>query len=155
MPHLQRSFHLPRSSIITPDSINISVAFKLEFLCSNNEAEYEALVIGLTSALRRGIQKLEVQGDLKLIIKQVNGDFTLKEISHIPYRTTVQRLVRSFDSVQFQLMPREHNRHADALAIIASKIDAPEGDTDVSIIKRTILPTTTQLIPANITDEQN
>lgn len=41
-----------------PDGTNISLAFKLEFFGINNKAEYEALIIGLASALRMGIRRL-------------------------------------------------------------------------------------------------
>lgn len=68
---------------------NISFPFKLEFFCTNNEAEYEALFIRLISTPKMGIHRLQVQEDSKLIIKQVT-DFTLKEISLVPYLITIK-----------------------------------------------------------------
>lgn len=44
-------------------------AYKLCFLCSNNEVEYEALVVGLEASKRLGIRGLKVFGDSKLVIK--------------------------------------------------------------------------------------
>lgn len=46
--------------LCAPEGTNISHSFKLEFPCTYNEAEYEAVVIGLTSALRMEIQRLLV-----------------------------------------------------------------------------------------------
>ena len=46
-------------------------AYKLCFPCSNNEAEYEALLLGLKAAKRFGIKKLKEFGDFELVIKQV------------------------------------------------------------------------------------
>lgn len=62
-----------------PDGFSISLSFKLEFPYSNNMAEYEALLLRLISALKLGVRKLQVQGDSKLIIEQVNREFALKE----------------------------------------------------------------------------
>lgn len=50
-------------------------AYKLCFLCSNNEAEYETLVVGLKTAKRLGIKRLNVFGDSKLVVKQVEGTY--------------------------------------------------------------------------------
>lgn len=56
------------------DGTDIFVSFKLECLCFNNEAKYETLIIGLISALRMGIRKVQVQEGSKFIIKQVNEE---------------------------------------------------------------------------------
>lgn len=52
-----------------PYGTNIFQSFRLEFHCSDDEAEYEALVIRVISALQMKIQKLRVQGDLELVIQ--------------------------------------------------------------------------------------
>ena len=44
-------------------------AYKIPFPCSNNEAEYEALLVGLKAARRLGIKRLKVFGDSRLVIK--------------------------------------------------------------------------------------
>lgn len=88
--------------LYTLDSTDISFAFTLEFVCTNNNNEYEALVIRLISALHLGFRRLRVQRDSKLIIK-VNGEFTPKEINVLSYQTAVQKLVRSFESIQFNI----------------------------------------------------
>ena len=53
-------------------------AIKLTFSCSNNEAEYEVLAIGLDLANDMKISKLRIYGDSNLIIKQLDGEFTVK-----------------------------------------------------------------------------
>ena len=50
----------------------------LEFKATNNMAEYEALIFGLTQALPLGVRQLLVKGDSQLIIKQVRGDCSCK-----------------------------------------------------------------------------
>jgi ribonuclease HI len=44
-------------------------AYKLDFPCSNNEAKYEALLVGLRVAKELGVKKLQVFGDSELVIK--------------------------------------------------------------------------------------
>lgn len=68
-----------------PDGVSISLSFKPEFPCSNNVVEYEGLLLGLIAALKLGVKKLRVQGDSKLIIEQVNGEFALKEAVLVEY----------------------------------------------------------------------
>ena len=46
-------------------------AYKLCFPCSNNEVEYEALLVGLKAAKRLGIKRLKVFGDFELVIKKL------------------------------------------------------------------------------------
>lgn len=88
--------------LYAPDRTNISLPFKLEFFCTKNKAKYKDLVIEFISALKMENQRLRVKEDSKLIIKQVNSEFTLKEISLVSYRTAVQKLLRSFKSILFE-----------------------------------------------------
>ncbi|XP_060961945.1 uncharacterized protein LOC133032121 [Cannabis sativa] len=50
-------------------------AYKLSFDCTNNEAEYEALILGITVALKMEASKVVIRGDSRLVIRQVKGDF--------------------------------------------------------------------------------
>lgn len=52
-------------------------------------------------------------------------------------------------------MPRAHNKHADTLASMASKIDIPDKAMDVKITKKTFRVTTSDLIPVNPIDKQD
>lgn len=88
--------------LCAPNGDSTSLIYKLSFSCSNNEAEYEALIIGLTSTIKVGIRRPRIQWDSKITIKQVNDEFALKKVSLVPYRTAIQKLVKGFDDVQFQ-----------------------------------------------------
>lgn len=111
--------------------------------------------LGVTSAIKIGIRRLRIQEDSKLIIKQVNVNFALKEVDFVPYRTTIQKLVKAFDNVQFQHMLRAHNQHVDALSTLTSKIDIPNNDIGVSIIRSTLRATAAELTATDIPDEQD
>ena len=50
-------------------------SYKLAFDCSNNEAEYEALIAGLKILRKLKAKKIAVYGDSELVIKQVKGEF--------------------------------------------------------------------------------
>lgn len=63
-----------------PDDTDVSLSFKLDISCSNNETEYEATVIGIFYALQAGIQRLHLQGDSMIIIDQVTGEHDLKKL---------------------------------------------------------------------------
>ncbi|KAL5571320.1 hypothetical protein UlMin_020917 [Ulmus minor] len=98
-------------------------AHKLMFGCSNNEAEYEALISGLNLALEAGAKGLIIKGDSKSVIQQVRGEFAVKEPALARYRTIVQQLLENFPQHRLEHVPRTQNRHADALATMASKVE--------------------------------
>ena len=50
-------------------------SYKLLFKCTNNGAEYEALVLGLKVLKNIQVQRMNIQGDSNLIIKQVQGEY--------------------------------------------------------------------------------
>ncbi|KAL0355614.1 UNVERIFIED_CONTAM: hypothetical protein Sradi_4008300 [Sesamum radiatum] len=54
---------------------------KFEFKASNNEAEYEALVLGMGMTQHAGASHLQDYSDSQLIVKQINGEFKAKEES--------------------------------------------------------------------------
>ncbi|XP_028127319.1 uncharacterized protein LOC114323841 [Camellia sinensis] len=113
------------------------LSYKLDFECSNNEAEYEVLILGLIVAQKKGLCKLKIWGDSKLVVKQTMGDFTLKEPLLDPYRTIVQKLLTQFDDVQIQYTPRTHNHFPDAFVTLGAKVDIPDNSIAIIIEKRT------------------
>lgn len=74
------------------DRQKMSLSFQLDFPVSNNEAEYEALVIGLSLASNLEIKRICVRGDSRLVVKQMDGEYAVKEPSLVPYRSLVQKL---------------------------------------------------------------
>ena len=99
----------------------LSMSFKLDFLCSNNAAEYEAYLTSLAIAREMGIKRLKVRGDSNLVVSQARGDFSLKEPSLALYRAMAQRLEDHFDELTIEHTQRLDNLHADALATLKSK----------------------------------
>ncbi|PKN52095.1 MAG: ribonuclease H [Deltaproteobacteria bacterium HGW-Deltaproteobacteria-13] len=87
--------------------------------CTNNIAEYRALILGLKGALARGYMNLEVYMDSELLAKQINGSYRVKNENLQILMKEVRKLLASFDSVAVKHVPRLHNSHADRLANLA------------------------------------
>jgi hypothetical protein len=64
--------------LISPDKEATLFSYMLEFNCTNNIAEYEALILGLNLAIDMNIKSLHVRGDSDLIVSQINRDFVAK-----------------------------------------------------------------------------
>ena len=93
---------------------------KMTFPCTNNEAKYEACILGLQLALEHGVKKLLVHGDAMLVISQVNGNWKTKDSKMVPYHEYLLKLIEGFDETRFTFMNRAKNANADALATLAS-----------------------------------
>src|SRR5947209_7752151 len=83
---------------------------------TNNVAEYSGLIAGLTAAAEVGATEVDVRMDSKLVIEQMSGRWQIKHPGLRPLAAQAAALVRRFDTVRFGWIPRERNRHADALA---------------------------------------
>ena len=80
--------------LIDPNGDQLKYMVHLEFKATNNMAEYEALIFGLTQALSLGVQQLLVKGDSQLIIKQVRGDCNCNNPQLAAYLNHVRKLAR-------------------------------------------------------------
>ena len=77
----------------SPMGIKTQMAFKLEGNYSNNQIEYEALIIGLEILLEMGIKSVEVYGDSQLVIRQLTGDYKCCSPSIAPYFVAARQLL--------------------------------------------------------------
>jgi ribonuclease H / adenosylcobalamin/alpha-ribazole phosphatase len=83
---------------------------------SNNVAEYRGLIAGLTAAAELGARRVSVRLDSKLIVEQMSGRWQIKHPDMRPLARNAAELVRRFDAVTFEWIPREQNTQADRLA---------------------------------------
>ncbi|KAM2916749.1 hypothetical protein FF1_045626 [Malus domestica] len=95
-------------------------SLKLDFDCTNNQAEYEALIIGLGLLHDLRATRALVIGDSELVINQLNGSFRYMSCTLAPYHMVASYLAESFDGITFEHISRIHNTDADELAQIAS-----------------------------------
>ena len=83
---------------------------------TNNVAEYKALLLGLERAKALGVLRLEVRADSELLIKQLRGEYRVKNEGLKPLFAQAQALLSVFDSVVLTHVRRELNAEADELA---------------------------------------
>lgn len=84
-------------------------------VCTNNEAEYRALILGLDAAQGAGATKLDVFMDSELIVKQLKGEYKVKKHNMQKFFAEVQSHLPAFEDVTFNHVRREKNSHADSL----------------------------------------
>ncbi|MCL2438397.1 MAG: 6-carboxytetrahydropterin synthase QueD [Coriobacteriia bacterium] len=83
---------------------------------TNNVAEYKALIWGLENALALNITHLEARADSELLVKQLKGEYKVKNAALKPLFLDALSLSKQFEFCEFVHIPREENEEADALA---------------------------------------
>lgn len=106
--------------ITSPKGIKTALSFNLNFQCTNNQAEYEGLVIGLEILKDLGAKDVLIKGDSQLVLRQLSGEYKCTSISLAPYYTAASQLLDDFEEVSFIHVPRQDNWEANELAQIAS-----------------------------------
>ena len=106
--------------LTSPEGIDIEYALRFGFQSSNNEAEYEAVIAGLSLAHSMEVDQLEVCSDSQLVVKQIEDTYEAKGEKMILYLKKVRELLRKFVLVQVRHIPRADNSQADALEKLAT-----------------------------------
>ncbi|XP_008222339.1 PREDICTED: uncharacterized protein LOC103322224 [Prunus mume] len=99
--------------LINPEAQATTLSFKLNFSCTNNMVDYEAFIMGMSTAREMCVEKIKIIGDSNLVLSQLQGSFAMNEATLAPYRTTTERLVNSFKQVVLEHILRVTNRYAD------------------------------------------
>jgi ribonuclease H / adenosylcobalamin/alpha-ribazole phosphatase len=84
-------------------------------VATNNVAEYRALVAGLRKAVELGVAELEVVSDSELLVRQMNGDYRVKNEALVELSLEAARLARQIGRVRYTAVRREANELADRL----------------------------------------
>ena len=82
---------------------------------TNNVAEYRALLLGIERAAELGASEVELVGDSELIVRQVKGEYKVKEAALRELHAEVRRSLRAFDRWSIRHVRREQNAEADHL----------------------------------------
>jgi ribonuclease HI len=82
---------------------------------TNNVAEYRALIFGIEKAAELGADELELVGDSELVVKQVRGEYRVKDAGLKPLHSAAQQALSNFAEWQIRHVKRELNSEADAL----------------------------------------
>ncbi|XP_074352134.1 uncharacterized protein LOC141691299 [Apium graveolens] len=100
----------------SPQGDMIAQSICCDFKSTNNEAECEALIMGLTIAKDMKIKNIDVNCDSLLVVNHVKGSYEAKDPKMITYLDITKGLTNHFDNFSIQQVPRENNVQADALA---------------------------------------
>ena len=90
---------------------------------TNNVAEYRALLLGIQTALELGADELDLVGDSELIVKQVRGEYKVKNADLKPLHAEVRAALSGVPSWTIRHVRRELNVEADRL--VNEALDAP------------------------------
>jgi len=82
---------------------------------TNNVAEYRGLIAGLESALERGVEELEVVSDSELLVKQMQGEYKVKNETLKTLQREAAELAEGLKRVTYTAVRRTHNELADSL----------------------------------------
>jgi probable phosphoglycerate mutase len=93
-------------------------------VATNNVAEYRALLAGLAKALELGIDEVDVVSDSELLVKQMQGEYRVKNPALIDLSLEAARLAREIGRVTYSAVRRTENELADRL--VNEALDAAE-----------------------------
>ena len=94
-------------------------------VATNNVAEYRALVAGLEKTAELGVEELEVVSDSELLVKQMRGEYKVKNPALRELNAAAEALAAGFRKVTYTAVRREHNELADRL--VNEALDAVSG----------------------------
>ncbi len=84
-------------------------------VATNNVAEYRALVAGLEKAIEHAVREVEVVSDSELMVKQMRGEYKVKNAALRELSLRAAALARDVGTVRYTAVRREHNELADRL----------------------------------------
>jgi probable phosphoglycerate mutase len=99
-------------------------------VATNNVAEYQGLIAGLTAARELGATTVIVRMDSKLVVEQMSGRWQIKNATLKPLAQKARDIADDFDAVTYTWIPRARNTHADRLANEAMDTQAGKTTTE-------------------------
>ncbi|KAH9313597.1 hypothetical protein KI387_022224, partial [Taxus chinensis] len=116
----------------------------LNFECTNNIAEYEALLLGLRIAWKYGVKDIIAKGDSELVVKQIRKLYATKNQRMKQYKHAVWDLIEMFDSFNIVHHDRSMNVAADKLVVLGSRFGdctiSPYCEYNVEVLTRPAIP---------------
>ncbi|XP_030974786.1 uncharacterized protein LOC115994694 [Quercus lobata] len=111
--------------LVSPEGITIEKSLRLGFSATNNEAEYEALLEGMSMIRKLGEKCASIFSDSRLIVGQVNGELEAKDERMQGYLARAKHLQTHFDDFRLMHIPRSGNTYTDSLATLATSSAQP------------------------------
>jgi ribonuclease HI len=101
--------------VATPDGEVVQSRGEAIGRATNNVAEYRALLLGIELARSHGAREVELVGDSELVVKQVKGEYRVKDQGLRPLHAEVRRALDGFERWAIRHVGREQNAAADRL----------------------------------------
>ena len=106
--------------LVSPEKITIEKSLRLGFSATNNEAEYEALLMEMAMIQRMGGKAVDMFSDSRLVVGQVKGELEMRDGRMQGYLSQVRHLQAGFEFFNLLHIPRSGNTHVDSLAMLAT-----------------------------------
>jgi ribonuclease HI len=107
--------------LVSPSKIKTCYAARLDFNCTNNIVEYEALLLGLWKLKAMGIRRAILKSDSQVISGHVDKSSKARNPKLERYLETVRRMEAFFEGFSIKNIPRGENEHADLVAKSATQ----------------------------------
>ena len=101
--------------VTTPEGEPVESVGEAIGRATNNVADYRALLLGIERARALGASELDLVGDSELVVKQVKGEYRVKDGGLRPLHAEVRRALEPFERWSIRHVRREQNADADAL----------------------------------------
>ena len=108
--------------LMSPEKITIEKSLRLSFSATNNEAEYEALLMGMVMVQKMEGKAVKVFSDSKLVVGQVRGDLEARDPRMQEYLCQIRSIRAKFEVFDLSHIPRDGNIHADSLATLVTSL---------------------------------
>ena len=105
---------------MSPEKVVIEKFLRLDFAATNNEAEFETLLVGMAMVQRMGRKSIKIFLDSRLVVGYVKGEFEAKDKRMQGYLSQVKCLQLKFDSFNLLHVPRSGNAHVDSLSMLVT-----------------------------------
>ena len=109
-----------RLVLISPKRITIEKSLRLGFSATNNETEYEALLIGMAMVQKMGGKTVKMFSDSRLVVSQVKGELEARDTRIQEYLSQARHIQMKFEFFDLSYIPRNGNTHVDSLATLAT-----------------------------------
>ena len=101
--------------VTTPEGEPVESVGEANGRAPNKVAQYRALLLGIERARALGASELDLVGDSELVVKQIKGEYRVKDGGLRPLHAEVRRALESFERWSIRHVRREQNADADAL----------------------------------------
>ncbi|XP_073304627.1 uncharacterized protein [Primulina huaijiensis] len=133
--------------IISSLGENIKLAFRIDFPVINNEAEYEAVLVGIRATWEVGASQIILYSDSQLITQQVKGVYEAKDNMMLKYLKLIKAKSEIFVDWSIEQIPREENEEAYALVKMAASL-SEVSTREMLHVSRLVLSTEKETLPA-------